>query len=238
VPHVTPTAQFAGVTLLDLHTMSGTNFNVHDQYQLQVKMDTTTGHPADYYNVRVYAELVVDQVQQPNLELGATDGSGIVTYHGQWGVADAGNWSMYLHAAPSTGGDVISQLYQWTVAGGPVKRPVGGAAPISVQLVNQSSGSLSNSTVGDQWVLTVSGPPGVGVYTWATHDGVSLPEVELGVTAEDGGFTFAGVFTRSEIGDWVEYYAVGRFQWPGSLSFTVQPAAGGAGGGGGGYLGA
>jgi len=219
-----PTAKYAGVTLLDLTTMSGTNFVTGDQYQLQVKMDTSTGKVTDYYAVRVYAELAQDGVQQPNLELGTTDGTGLVTYKGQWGANEDGAWTMFLHALPTTGGDVVSQQYQWTVAPRVVKQPGAHQPAVTVQVLNLTSGNLQNSSVGDQWRVEVTGPPGAGVYLWPAQDGAVLPEAQLGTTGTDGRFTLEGIWKKPDAGDWVEHYAVGRYTLPSGIAFTVQPA--------------
>jgi hypothetical protein len=217
-----PTASYAGVTLLDLTTMSGTDFRTGDFYQLQVKLSTTTGKLADYFAVRVWAELARDQMQQANLELGTTDSTGLVTYKGQWGDSDAGAWSMFLHAVPTTGGDVVSQQYQWTVAASLVKHPGIVQTAVTVQLLNISTGDVNDSSVGDGWRLTVTGPPGAAVYIAPTHDGTPLPEAQLGITGTDGVFTLEGAWSKADAGEWVEHYAVGRFTWPSSLHFVVK----------------
>jgi hypothetical protein len=218
------TARIAGVTLLNLTRMSGTDQRAGDQFQLQVHMDTSTGAATDYYAVHVWAELTRDQVQQPNLDLGSTDGTGYVTYKGQWQTSDVGNWTMFVHAQPTTGGDVVSQLYQWNVtdqAGRPgAPRP----AAVSVQLRDWTSGDIHNAHVGDTWQVIISGPPNQPVFIWGTQNGAALAEVQLGSTDDNGNFTLAGTWTPAELGDWVEFYAVGRFQWPSSLAFTVAQA--------------
>jgi len=219
-----PTARIAGVTLLDLTTMSGTDFHTGDQYQLQVKMDTTTGHEADVLAVHVWGEMNLNQQDQANLEIGDTDWQGLVTYRGQWGFADAGNWTMWVHAVPTTGGDVMSQLYQWTVLEGG-RAPLGPShSAVMVQLQNTSSGDISNNHAGDNWVLSVTGPPSAPVYIWAWKDGQALPEVQLGDTDATGTFNLPGAWLPADVGDWTEHYAVGHFVWAGALHFTIQPA--------------
>jgi hypothetical protein len=222
-----PTARISGVTLLDLTTMSGTQFYTGDQYQLQVHMDTTSPAVADYYAVHVWAELTKNQGDQPHLDLGFTDAKGTVTYTGQWGAGDLGNWTMFLHAQPTTGGDVVSQLYQWTVGDRQDRTSVPRPQAVSVQLIDWTSGDLGNAHVGDKWQLFVSGPPNEPVYLWGTFNGAVLAEVQLGTTDENGNFTGADVWGDDVAGDWVEYYAVGRFPWASSLVFRVQPRAGG-----------
>jgi hypothetical protein len=224
-PAATPTARIAGVTLLDLTTMSGTNFRVGDQYQLQVKMDLNTGQVADYLGVHITAQMILGAVNQPTLEIGVTNSQGLATYLGQWGPGDAGNWIMWVHAAPTTGGDIRSQEYQWSVAaaGQPAHGPTQPA--VSVQLQNLTTFDINTNREQDAFGLYVTGPPSSPVYVWATHDGQALPEIQIGTTDANGAFNLNGAWTHGDIGDWVEHYAVGHFVWPSSLTFRVQPLA-------------
>jgi hypothetical protein len=219
------TAAYAGVTLLDLGTNSGTQLIAGDLFQLQVKMDTTTGKAADYYGVQVYAWLTRDGVQQPHLDLGTTDSTGMVTYQGQWQPGDVGNWTMVLHAQPTSGGEVVSQVYQWVVAAGLTAARPPRSQPVTVQLIDWTTQDLTQARVGDTWQLFVTGPPQAGVFIWGTYNGAPLTEVQIGTTDLDGNFTVADKWNDSDAGQWIEYYSVGRMQWPSSLSFTVQPRA-------------
>lgn len=223
VAEAVPTANIVGVTLLDLTTMSGTQLYTGDLFQLQVHMDTTTGAAADYYAVHVYAELTLNGVAQANLDLGSTDGTGIVTFKGQWQATDAGNWTMLLHAVPTTGGDVQSQLYQWSVVDRNQPGPPARTPAVSVTLNDWTSGDLNNAHAGDTWQLIVTGPPNAPVYLWGTYNGAALAEQQIGTTDDSGNFTIADKWTAAHVGDWVEYYAVGRFTWPGSLAFSIRP---------------
>jgi hypothetical protein len=63
------------------------------------------------------------------------------------------------------------------------------------------------------------------VFLWGTYNGTPLTEVQIGSTDLDGNFTLADTWNDSDAGQWVEYYAVGRYQWNSALSFTVQPRA-------------
>ena len=217
------TAQIAGVTLLDLTRMSGTDLRAGDQFQIQVHMDTTTGQVTDYYATKVWAELTHNGAPQANLNLGYTDGTGLVTFLGQWEASDVGQWTMTLHAEPTTGGEFVSQLYRWTVAA--AAAPSAGQRPtaVTVALNDWTSGDLNHARVGDTWQLFVSGPPQSAVFIWGSHDGTPLTEIQLGTTDLSGNYTLAGTWSASEAGAWVEYYAVGRFTWAGNLAFTVQP---------------
>lgn len=217
------TAVFAGVTVLDLTTMSGTDIETGDQYQIQVKMSTTTGNTADYYNVHIWGVVTKDGVLQTNFEFPNTDSTGMTTRVAQWGATDNGNWSMTLHAAPSTGGELVSQVYQWAVnvpkASGGVARP----PAVTVQLKDWTSGDINNAHVGDTWQLFITGPANAPVTMWGTYNGAALSEAEIGSTDGTGNFTIADKWTSDDAGVWVEYYSVGRFQWLGSLTFTIQP---------------
>jgi len=192
-------------------------------FQLQVKMDTTTGKTADYYNVHVWAALTKDGIGPQILDLGKTDATGMVTYKGQWIPSDAGDWTMVLHAQPTSGGEVVSQLYQWVVAAGLTATKPPRSQAVSVQLIDWTTQDLTQARVGDTWQLFVSGPPQAGVFIWGTYNGTPLTEVQIGTTDLQGNFTVAGKWTDTDAGDWVEYYAVGRLQWPSSLAFTVHP---------------
>lgn len=221
-----PTAQIAGVALANLSGGDPQIYVAGDQFQLVVRMDTTTGHVADYFNVHIYAVMTLNGISQPNLELGHTDASGSVTYRGQWQASDVGSWTMHVHADPTTGGDVVSIPYSWTVSD-VYRAPSAGLRPIvTVQLVNVSSGSLNNNRSGDLFQLTVSGPPNQPVYISGTHDGQTLSEVEIGTTDGSGAYILQATWSDQDIGDWVEYYRVGSYAWRGSLQFTVEPAAG------------
>jgi hypothetical protein len=219
------TAGYAGVTLLDLGTNSGTQLVAGDLFQIQVKMDTTTGKTADYYGVHLYAAMTKDGVPEPNLDLGTTDSTGLATYRGQWQPGDAGDWTMVLNAHPTSGGNIISQPYQWVVAAGLTSTRPPRTQPVSVQLIDWTTQDLTQARVGDTWQLFVTGPPQAGVFLWGTYNGAPLTEVQIGTTDLDGNFTIADEWHDADAGQWVEYYSVGRMQWPASLSFTVQPRA-------------
>lgn len=225
-----PTARIAGVTLGNISGPNAQYYQVGDQYRLQVHMDMNTGQAADSFNVHIYLVLTKDGIAQPHFDMGHTDATGYVTYIGQWAASDQGQWTMFVHADPSTGGDVESIEYQWTVAQAG-RQTAGPTTPaVSVQLQNTTTFSLSNNTVTDQWQLTVSGPPDAPVYVWATHDGAALAEIQLGTTDAAGHFTLNGSWGPADAGDWTEHYAVGHFVWPGSLVFTIQPLQKPAGG--------
>lgn len=219
-----PTAKITGVALANPSGGDPQTYVEGDQFQLVVRLDTTTGNAADYFNVLVYAELTQDQIQQPDLTLGRTDHTGTILYKGQWSDTDAGHWTMFIHAQPTTGGDVISQLYQWTVQGPGGATGGGRQQAVTVQLQNLTSLDVNDNAVGDNWRLTVRGPINEPVYTWATHNGQSLGENQLGSTDGAGTFVLDGVFDVATVGDWVESYAVGRFNWTGNLVFSVTPA--------------
>jgi len=217
------TAQFAGVTLLDLTTNSGTVFNTGDQFQIQVKMSTTTGHESDFYNVHIWGVVTKDGVLQSNYEFNNTDSTGLTTRVAQWGATDNGNWAMTLHAAPATGGELVSQVYQWAVN---LPRTASGGTPppaVTVRLVDWTSGDLNNAHAGDTFQLFITGPANAPVSMWGTYNGAALSEVQIGTTDAAGNFTLADKWQASDAGAWVEYYSVGRFQWLGSLTFTIQP---------------
>lgn len=218
-----PTARIAGVALANLSGGDPQSYYVGDQYQLVVRMDTTTGQELDFFNVNVYAVVTKDGIPQPNIEIGHTGSDGAVTSTGQWQNSDQGAWTMYVHADPQTGGDIVSQLYQWTVSvfG---KQPAGATQPIvTVQLTNQTSGSLSNNHVNDVWLLTVTGPPNSPVYVTGAQNGAALSESQLGSTDANGNFQLYGQWYSDNTGQWVENYAVGRYPWAGTLQFTVSP---------------
>lgn len=233
VPQTQPTARIAGVALANLSGGNPQIYTQGDQYQLVVHMDTGTGAVADYYNVHVFAVRTLDGRTQPNLEIGHTDHTGVVVLTGQWQPADVGNWTMYVHADPTTGGDVVSILYSWNV-GAANRQPIGPTQPaVTVQLHNLTTGVNTFNHSGDSWQLLVTGPPNSPVYIFATHDGQALAEVEIGGTDGNGNFVLNGAWGDGDVGQWAENYVVGRFAWPGQLNFTVQPAAAAATGPGG-----
>lgn len=218
-----PTASIAGVALANLSGGDPQSYYVNDQFQLVVRMDMTTGLTSDWFNVHVYAVMTLNGVPQPNLDLGHTDASGSVTHRGQWQSSDIGQWTMYVHADPTTGGDLVSIQYSWTVSvfG---RQPAGATQPIvTVQLQNVTSGTLNNNHVNDAWRLTVTGPPNQPVYITAQQNGAAQSETQLGTTDANGNFQLYGQWYSDSSGQWTENYAVGRYPWAGSLVFTVQP---------------
>lgn len=218
-----PTAKIAGVALANL---SGGNPQVYvatDQYQLVVRMDTRTGYVNDYANVHIYAVLTLNGISQPNLDLGYTGAGGSVTHLGQWQETDVGAWTMYVHAGLEIGGEVVSIEYSWTVSD-VYRAPSLGIRPIvSVQLVDTTSGSLSAVRAGDDFLLTVTGPPNQPVYITGVHNGQALSETQLGSTDATGTYTLGATWTEDLVGDWLEYYRVGSYAWRGNLQFTIAP---------------
>jgi hypothetical protein len=225
VPQPAPTARISGVALANLTGPNPNLFAVGDQWQLVIHLDTTTGNVNDYFNVHVFCVLTKNGITQPNLDLGNTDSTGVAFLKGQWQPGDAGGWTMYVHADPVTGGDVVSQLYQWTVTDAG-RTPAGPAAPVvTVQLANLTSGDLNNNHVGDDWRLTVTGPANSAVYITATQSGAGQSETQIGTTDAAGNFTMEGAWGGGDAGAWTEYYAVGRYPWTGTLTFQVLPRA-------------
>lgn len=226
VAQAAPTAAIAGVALANLSGGDPQAYQVNEQFQLVVRMDMTTGLTSDWFNVHIWAVMTVNGVAQPNLDLGHTDSTGSVTYRGQWQTSDIGQWTMYVHAVPTTGGELVSIQYSWTVSDTIRRQPNTLVPVVNVQLVNISSGTLSNNRAGDLYQLTVTGPPDQPVYITGTRDGFPFTEVQIGTTDATGTLSVRAAWGAGDTGAWVEQYAVGRYPWAGSLVFTVQPAAG------------
>lgn len=222
-PSAPVTARILSATITNLSAGRGTGFTAGDQFQIVVQMDTGTGAINDYFNVRVYINVWKDGIPQPDMDPNPTDHTGATTFTGTWQSTDTGNWSMVAHGVPVTGGDVNSPLVQWSVGGLPFDTHNPKQATVTATLFNYTSGDLGNNHVGDTWQIFVSGPANSPVYLWGTYNGASLAEVTLGNTDSFGNFNLAGKWADSEIGDWVEIYAVSHFQMVGNISFTVLP---------------
>ena len=219
-----PTAIIQSVTITDVTRPGHSAYLAGDQFQIVVQMDTTTGAVNDYFQVHVYAEVSKDGVPQVNFEFPDTDHTGATTHPGQWQASDAGNWSMVVHAVPLSGGNVVSSAIGWVVSTSSGPAPAPAPAAVTVKLVNWTSGDLANSHSGDTWQLFITGPPNQPVYIWPTHNGTPLNEATLGSTDASGAYTLADKWSDADLGQWVEFYGVGRFLMQGNISFTIQPA--------------
>lgn len=224
VAQAAPTASISSVRITDVTNPGHSAFLVGDQFQIVVQMDMTTGNDNDFFQVHVYAEVSKDGVVQTNYEFPDTDHTGSTIHTGQWGATDTGNWQMLVHAVPVTGGNVQSTPLTWTVTTATQAPPGPTQTAVKVTLINWTSGNLANNHSGDTWQLFVSGPANADVNLYPTQNGNALSEVTLGQTDSFGNYTIAGKWEDTEIGDWVEHYAVGHFEQLGNTTFTVKPA--------------
>jgi hypothetical protein len=94
-----------------------------------------------------------------------------------------------------------------------------GAHPASVAF---SPGSGATLYPGDNWNITVLGPPNAAVSVTGGKDGSGVT-AQMGSTDSGGAFRIAGSITADQVGRWNEQWTVGG-QNAGSISFTVAPA--------------
>ena len=92
--------------------------------------------------------------------------------------------------------------------------------PVGVTLENLTSGQSSSFNVGDQWRLTISGPPGQPVAGAAQQSGRNLGVSNYGSTDSSGHLVLTGTMTADTVGSWSEQWTVGG-RPVGSVSFVV-----------------
>jgi hypothetical protein len=111
--------------------------------------------------------------------------------------------------------------------------PAGSAgSAASVQVVLQNSSRPGQPfQVGDNFLLTISGPPNAAVVNSATQNGVSVGSTNYGSTDGNGSFSLSGTMTPGTVGTWAETWTVGTSS--ASLSFSVAAANPGTTGSGG-----
>jgi hypothetical protein len=91
---------------------------------------------------------------------------------------------------------------------------------LGVILENLTSGQPSSFNVGDQWRLTISGPPNLPVTGAAQQSGRNLGVSSYGSTDSTGHLVLTGTMTADTVGSWSEQWTVGG-RPVGSVSFVV-----------------
>jgi len=98
----------------------------------------------------------------------------------------------------------------------------GGAAP-TVALTNTTAYGNPNFTVGDSFIVQITGAAGAEVATDGTLNGSPLPYSVVGNIAADGTFSLTGTMDPSVVGVWTENWYVGG-QLIQSFDFVVLNA--------------
>jgi inhibitor of cysteine peptidase len=83
-------------------------------------------------------------------------------------------------------------------------------------------GHNTDFRVGDNWTLTINGPPYQTVSLTATFNGSSSSST-YGQTNASGAFSMSGYMDPSTVGNWTEVWTVGPIQATPTLVFTVSP---------------
>ena len=81
--------------------------------------------------------------------------------------------------------------------------------PLSQKLENLTTGLDTIFHPGENFRLTITGPPGqiVSVQTWLNNS--RLADVNYGITGADGVWSITGFFSNGDVGAWVEQWFVG-----------------------------
>lgn len=92
----------------------------------------------------------------------------------------------------------------------------------TVNLVDHTSFSQNSLVVGDQWTLTITGPPfkQITVDTW--HDGVHIPLGPFGQLDGNGVLTVSGAMTPDQVGAWSQAFYDGDILIQMVAYFVVQ----------------
>lgn len=107
-----------------------------------------------------------------------------------------------------------------------VKRMGGFGAVVTAMLNNISRvGADINFYVGDNWLISVVGPPNTTVWVSGGKNGASAM-TQMGVTDPSGNFVLTGKMDGTQVGTWTETWMVGS-QSATPIVFTVaQPPSG------------
>ena len=245
-----------GVAVINnLTTPGAATFTEGDQYQVCFDIDPTGLLVVQYYNVQIGWTVNVPATPDNQVIMGVTDTNGHLDWTGQFKPGDAGDYTATFWETTSAGKLLPGVTIKWTVVAaatliapsgvtrgrgpssfGGAPPPPGGqrpATPVRVTLANLSGGDPTCFQVGDQWQLDVYGPAAQPVYITGQANGQQLARATLGQTDVAGHFQLLGTMSDAELGEWLEFYAVGSWPWNGTLAFSV--IAGGAcppGGGG------
>lgn len=221
---------FGTVTLQNLTRPGFTDFRIGENFRIDVQLLVTGQHVEQYFQCSITMYSQIGDAPNAPWPLGLTDLNGKLSFPGTWGVADAGNWRATFYATSKAGIQDAGPALTWSVAqirekgpgpGGPGS--VLGKNVVNVALQNLTSPGQQNFLIGDQWQLDVWGPAGATVTITGSFNGDALPQTAIGQTDASGHYQAIGSMPAANVGAWMEFYAVGAFQWPGSLAFTVSP---------------
>lgn len=106
--------------------------------------------------------------------------------------------------------------------------PIANASPQlapGISITNNTGTSDSTFRVGDNWTITVSGPPNSPVVSSSLFNGSPYGAgTAMGTTDATGHLVLTGTFGSGQIGSWAETWTVGGLI-AGTLSFTVSGGA-------------
>jgi hypothetical protein len=219
----------ATVGLYNISRRGATDFIEGENYQINIGISPDGQVLDQYYKVTVtwWPESLTGSPGQSTL--GVTDLDGNAQFYGTWPADSAGTWDAVVLGTAQSGavGD-LAHLY-WTInpatSNGAAATPAArteSTAPVTVRL--NASGGLNPAriAVGENWALTITGPPNSPVIIGGTKNGAALKPVTLGSTDASGNFVLYGQAGPGDVGAWSETYTVGGVAWPGTLNFQVS----------------
>lgn len=143
----------------------------------------------------------------------------------------SGLWAQWFGGAGGGGslfGNAGALLPAGTVLPSGTSQPAGGNTGTVSVLLHDNSGS-SIFKAGDQFTLTVTGPPNSPVLINAIQNGQQLPgPTNLGSTDASGRFVLTGNWIAANVGNWSESITVGGHPAP-PLNFNILAGLAGVG---------
>ncbi len=98
------------------------------------------------------------------------------------------------------------------------------AVTATVSITNLTRpGHNTDFKVGDNWTLTINGPPNQTVGVTVTQNGGGPSSASYGQTSSTGSWTLSGGMGTGEVGNWTEAWTVGPVKAIPTLVFTVSP---------------
>jgi hypothetical protein len=244
-PIQTPTAAPGQFSLSNLTRPGAPDYFEGEQFKISVHVPASVGGASSVANVLIEIYPWTGEGPRNHFALGSTDGNGNLSWISIWEPMDVDSWGATFYQTAPGGFQIAEQTLYWSVypatpryvlppgdtgtisgldpnAPGHSQQPVQ-ALPLTVTLTNNANPGSILFHVGDTWLLRVTGPPNSAIVIGGSYNGNSLSPAQIGLTDASGVYTQSGAMSNSELGAWVETYIIGGQNWPGSLSFIVQP---------------
>ncbi len=140
-------------------------------------------------------------------------------------LVQSGMWAQWFGGAagmPAGAGNLGASLPPGTILPAGTNQPAGGnTGQVSVLLHDNNGSSIFKA--GDQFTLTITGPPNAPVMITAAQNGVPVGggvSTQLGTTDANGRFVLVGNWVAANAGTWSEIITVGGAPAP-PLNFSV-----------------